>query len=167
MFTGSRRLARRPVRIERVLARALASRRASLQRAHITLACRYDKQLRPVLADPQLLQQAFLNILINAEHAIAASGRRGRIDVRTARATADDRLMVTVRDTGCGIPADVLPRIFDPFFTTKDVGQGTGLGLAITYGIITEHGGTIQAVDAEGGGALFTIELPVTSNATV
>ena len=68
--------------------------------------------------------------------------------------------MTTVRDKGPGIPAAVLPRIFDPFFTTKEVGQGTGLGLAITYGIVQEHGGTISAVNALEGGAVFTIALP-------
>ena len=71
--------------------------------------------------------------------------------------------MITIRDYGPGIPADVLPRIFDPFFTTKDVGQGTGLGLAITYGIVQEHGGTITASNAPDGGAIFQIELPVAS----
>ena len=54
---------------------------------------------------------------------------------------------LTIDDSGPGIPADVLPRIFDPFFTTKDVGEGTGLGLAITYGIVQEHGGTIQRIE--------------------
>jgi two-component system sensor histidine kinase HupT/HoxJ len=69
-------------------------------------------------------------------------------------------VVVTIRDTGPGIPRDVLPRIFDPFFTTKEVGQGTGLGLAITYGIVQEHGGTITAGTARDGGAVFKVELP-------
>ena len=80
------------------------------------------------------------------------TGQPGRIDVYIAP-SADARFVVlTIRDTGPGIPADVLPRIFDPFFTTKDVGQGTGLGLAITYGIIQEHGGTIQAANGPTAG---------------
>jgi signal transduction histidine kinase len=70
-------------------------------------------------------------------------------------------VQVTIRDTGSGIPPEILPRIFDPFFTTKEVGQGTGLGLAITYGIVQEHGGTIQAANVPEGGASFVIELPV------
>ena len=69
-------------------------------------------------------------------------------------------MVTTVKDSGPGIPADVLPRIFDPFFTTKEVGKGTGLGLAITYGIVQEHGGTIAAANAPDGGAIFTITLP-------
>jgi two-component system sensor histidine kinase HupT/HoxJ len=69
-------------------------------------------------------------------------------------------VVVTIRDYGPGIAADVMPKIFDPFFTTKDVGQGTGLGLAITYGIVSEHGGVITASNAPDGGAVFEIELP-------
>jgi two-component system sensor histidine kinase HupT/HoxJ len=72
----------------------------------------------------------------------------------------DRRVITTVKDSGPGIPADVLPRIFDPFFTTKEVGKGTGLGLAITYGIVQEHGGSITATNSAGGGAIFTISLP-------
>ena len=70
--------------------------------------------------------------------------------------------MTTIRDSGGGIRTGVTSRdIFDPFFTTKEVGQGTGLGLAITYGIVHEHGGAIAAANAPGGGAAFTLELPV------
>ena len=68
--------------------------------------------------------------------------------------------MATVRDTGAGIPGDVLSRIFEPFYTTKEVGKGTGLGLAIAYGIVQEHGGQIVAANHPEGGAVFTIELP-------
>jgi signal transduction histidine kinase len=71
-----------------------------------------------------------------------------------------ETVRLTIDDSGPGIPPDVLPRIFDPFFTTKDVGEGTGLGLAITYGIVQEHGGTIQASNTPRGGARFTIDLP-------
>jgi two-component system sensor histidine kinase HupT/HoxJ len=71
------------------------------------------------------------------------------------------RILVSVRDTGNGIPADVLSRIFEPFYTTKDVGQGTGLGLAISYGIVQEHGGEILVTNHKEGGAVFTIDLPI------
>jgi two-component system sensor histidine kinase HupT/HoxJ len=67
---------------------------------------------------------------------------------------------VTVRDNGPGIPPEHLLRIFDPFFTTKPVGKGTGLGLSISYGIVEQHGGSLTARNAEGGGAEFVLELP-------
>jgi len=66
-----------------------------------------------------------------------------------------------VRDTGQGIPEEALSRIFEPFYTTKEVGKGTGLGLAIAYGIVQEHGGEILAANHRGGGATFTVELPI------
>ena len=97
-------------------------------------------------------------MLINAEHAIAATGRAGAITISTR--CGDGRVITAVRDTGTGIADEVVPRIFDPFFTTKAVGEGTGLGLAITYGIVQEHGGTIHAANHRDGGAVFTIELP-------
>jgi PAS domain S-box-containing protein len=160
VFTGSRRMNRRRLRVGRVLSRALTSRAASLKRAAIDVRRDEQPDLPAVMGDPLLMHQAFLNILVNAEHAILHSGKPGRIEVD---ATFDQRagmVITKVRDTGPGIPTEVLPRIFDPFFTTKEVGQGTGLGLAITYGIVQEHGGTIHAANAAGGGALFTIELP-------
>ena len=159
VFTGSRRMTRRRLRIDRVITRALASRRVALDRAGIAIVREFSEGVPAVTGDPLLLQQAFLNLLINAEHAIKAGSSAGRIELATT--ATDDDVVVTVRDTGTGIPADVLPRIFDPFFTTKEVGQGTGLGLAITYGIVQEHGGTIAAENAPGGGALFRITFPV------
>ena len=159
VFAGSRRMARRKLRVQSVMSRALASRRSALRRQGIAVARETGDDVPFVSGDPLLLQQAFLNVLINAEHAIAAAGAGGRLEVRIAP-TPGGGVRTTVRDSGPGIPAEVLPRIFDPFFTTKDVGQGTGLGLAITYGIIQEHGGTIHAENASDGGAVFTIDLP-------
>jgi C4-dicarboxylate-specific signal transduction histidine kinase len=112
-----------------------------------------------VLCDPLHLQQAFLNILINAEHALTGQPIRV-IEITTGSRRPHKRVSITIRDSGPGIPADILPRIFDPFFTTKEVGQGTGLGLAITYGIVQDHGGTITADNGRNGGAVFHIELP-------
>jgi two-component system sensor histidine kinase HupT/HoxJ len=99
-------------------------------------------------------------VLINAEHAASTGASPPRIWVTVKVDRERGVVAVSIRDSGSGIPEDVLPRIFDPFFTTKDVGRGTGLGLAITYGIIQEHGGSIQASNDAEGGAIFTIELP-------
>jgi C4-dicarboxylate-specific signal transduction histidine kinase len=160
VFTGSHRIARQKVPVDRILTRAIASRKPRLAQSDIKLVRKQGEKLPPVLCDPAHLQQAFLNILINAEHAVLGGGSARRIEVTTAINQPRNNVTVTFRDYGPGIAADVMPRIFDPFFTTKDVGQGTGLGLAITYGIVHEHGGTITAVNAKDGGAVFQIELP-------
>jgi two-component system NtrC family sensor kinase len=72
-----------------------------------------------------------------------------------------DQIRLSISDTGCGIPEDVLPQIFEPFFTTKEQGQGTGLGLSLAYSIVKSHGGTIDVVTAPGEGSTFTLELPL------
>jgi PAS domain S-box-containing protein len=160
VFTGSRRMSRRRLRLNRILSRALTSRAAALERAGIEVTREESQDVPWINGDPLLLHQAFLNVLINAEHAIESQTRGGRIDVQISLKPAGDMVVTTIQDSGPGIPADVLPRIFDPFFTTKEVGKGTGLGLAIAYGIVQEHGGSIHAANAPGGGARFTIELP-------
>lgn len=111
-----------------------------------------------IYCNPAQLNQVFINMLINAIHAIEGNG------AITIHTFADDgHLIIRFTDTGKGIPQDVLPKIFDPFFTTKDVNQGTGLGLSISYAIIQKHGGTIQVESQEGHGATFSIKLPIKS----
>jgi PAS domain S-box-containing protein len=160
VFTGSHRIARQRTKVDRVITRALASRKTHLAQAAIRVVRRQGAKLPHVFCDPAHLQQAFLNIIINAEHAVVVGGRARRIEIGTAAGESGTEVIVTIRDFGAGIAPDVLPKIFDPFFTTKEVGQGTGLGLAITYGIVAEHGGTITASNADEGGAVFRIELP-------
>ncbi len=160
VFTGSRRMSRQRLRIERVIARALASRNASLRRGQVEVVRHVQPDVPPIWGDALLLQQAFLNVLINAEHAVARREGTRRIDIAVDTAAGGTVVRTTICDTGTGIADEVLPRIFDPFFTTGDVGDGTGLGLAITYGIVQEHGGLIIASNAPEGGAAFTIDLP-------
>jgi two-component system NtrC family sensor kinase len=97
---------------------------------------------------PQQLNQVFLNLLVNAAHALGEN--RGQITVGTRQ--EEDQVLVTVSDTGCGMPPEVQRRIFEPFFTTKEVGKGTGLGLSISYDIIKKHGGTIEVESEVGRG---------------
>ena len=159
-FSGSRRLVRRAVSINAVLQKVTALRASACRAANIEVVRHYDTKLPRVQSDPLLLHQVFFNIVMNAEHAIAESGRGGRIEITTAVAPSGTRVIVSVRDTGDGIPAEVVSRIFEPFYTTKEVGKGSGLGLAITYGIVQEHSGEIVAANHPDGGAVFTIELP-------
>jgi len=140
VFAGSRRLVRRRVSLNVVLQKVLSLRAAAHRAIGIEVVRHYDEKLPRVPSDPLLLHQVFLNMVMNAEHAIAATGHGGRLEIRTAVDDARDRIITTVRDTGTGIPEDTLSRIFEPFYTTKEVGKGTGLGLAITYGIVQEHG---------------------------
>jgi two-component system cell cycle sensor histidine kinase/response regulator CckA len=113
-----------------------------------------------VNADEARLGQVFINLLLNAAQAIAPGHVKDNEVRVTARTTADGRAVVEVRDTGCGIPADLLGRIFDPFFTTKSVGTGTGLGLSICHGIVRSLGGEIQVESQVGRGTLFRVLLP-------
>jgi signal transduction histidine kinase len=158
VFAGSRRLARRAVSLPPILAKVVALRSAACRAADIEVVRHYDQKIPRVQSDPLLLHQVFLNIMMNAEQAIAATGRPGRIEITTKKAA--DRIVTTVRDTGAGISEEALSRIFEPFYTTKEVGKGTGLGLAIAYGIVQEHGGQILVANHAEGGAIFTVELP-------
>jgi signal transduction histidine kinase len=161
VFAGSRRLTLRSVSLNVVLQKVLALRTPAHRAVGIEVVRHYDEKLPRVKSDPLLLHQVFVNMVMNAEHAIAATGKNGRIEVATSVAPSGDRIIATVRDTGVGIPEGTLSRIFEPFYTTKEVGKGTGLGLAITYGIVQEHGGQIVAANHPEGGAVFTVELPV------
>jgi CheY-like chemotaxis protein len=112
------------------------------------------------MADPNQLQQVFLNIILNAEQAMGKAHGKGQLIVRT-RVKKEGVIEISFTDTGPGIPKEIIGKIFDPFFTTKPVGEGTGLGLPVAYGIIKEHGGRIYALSEEGKGATFIIELPI------
>jgi len=103
------------------------------------------------------INQVVLNLVLNAAHAIGTE--RGKITIRTGR--VENNVWIEIKDTGCGIPKEILPRIFDPFFTTKPVGSGTGLGLSLSYGIIQKHNGHIEVDSESGRGTCFRITLPV------
>ncbi|HEY8410480.1 MAG TPA: ATP-binding protein, partial [Pyrinomonadaceae bacterium] len=111
--------------------------------------------LNPVSGDPGQLQQAVIALAANAFDAMGDSGSLAII----AR-NDEDKVVVEVSDTGVGIPPENLAKIFEPFFTTKEIGRGTGLGLAVCYGILTEHGGSLDVQSTVGTGTTFTITLP-------
>jgi PAS domain S-box-containing protein len=134
---------------------------------HIEIIKQLDSNLPPVIADQDQLKQVFLNIIVNAEQAMAEIRVHKRLVIKTGVKTsyvagsASDCVEIRLRDTGPGIPLENLNRIFELFFTTKEFGKGTGLGLAVSQNIIKDHGGRIYAQNAPGGGAEFIIELPV------
>ena len=118
-----------------------------------------------------MIEQMLMNLAINARDAMPGGGQlsitTSNILLDAARAAALDLapglyINLTVADTGCGIPQEVLPKIFDPFFTTKEIGKGSGLGLSMVYGIVQQHRGAITVNSTPGSGTTFTIYLPVT-----
>jgi PAS domain S-box-containing protein len=125
----------------------------------------FDDSLPMVLCLPGEINQVFLNIIINASHAIKeviGNDNNGKGKIRVSTRCCGDSVEICFKDTGCGIPAHLQSRIFDPFFTTKGVGKGSGQGLSISRSMIVDkHGGGIRFESEEGKGASFIIELPV------
>ena len=133
-----------------------AVRLLSHQKRHAEISFKVDiaHDLLPVSGDPGQLQQAVIALATNALDAMGDSGV-----LTILGRNEDDKVVVEVSDTGVGIPPENLPKIFEPFFTTKEIGRGTGLGLAVCYGILTEHGGTLDVQSTVGTGTTFTITL--------
>ncbi|MBA3269054.1 MAG: PAS domain-containing protein [Acidobacteria bacterium] len=163
VFAGSRRITRRRLNVNHVVTKVLALRATACAAARIDVTKVLAVKLPRIAGDALLLQQAVLNIVVNAEQALASVPEPRRLEIRTR--TALHGIEIRIADNGTGISAEALPRLFEPFFTTKEVGQGTGLGLAIAYGIVQEHAGELHAANRPEGGAAFTIELPSESEA--
>jgi len=127
----------------------------------IAMTCHYAEGLPDVFVDTSQIQQVFVNLFINACHAMPEGGA---IVITTSLSGEGDFVHTKIEDSGHGIPEEHLSRIFDPFFTTKP--EGTGLGLSISYGIVENNGGTIEVKSTVGMGSAFTVALPVTREAT-
>jgi signal transduction histidine kinase len=113
-----------------------------------------------ITLDGNQIKQVLLNLLHNALHAMPGGGR---LQVRTElqRKETRDWIVIRVTDNGVGMDSDELERIFEPFYTTRAESGGTGLGLSVTYGIVTDHGGTIEVQSQRGSGSTFSVWLPV------
>ncbi len=120
-------------------------------------------ELPQVVCNVGELNQVFLNLIVNAAHAIQDSGKdQAAGEIRISTAVADDMAVLTFGDNGCGVPAENLSKLYDPFFTTKEVGRGTGQGLAIAHSIVVDkHGGDISVSSTVGVGTEFTLRLPI------
>lgn len=129
------------------------------RQAAIRVETKLDPGLPHILANAHRMQIVVVNLFVNAIHALEHRAGNRVLSVSTTR--GEDRVVLTLRDNGNGIPREHLTRIFEPFFTTKEVGKGTGLGLSICYGIVEEHGGNIRAESEEAGGTTFVIEIPI------
>ena len=146
--------------VDRVRLRELVEDSLELVQSDLSSNVETSVQIADDIPDPMVdrsrLQQAFLNIILNAIHAMPDGGT---LSVKAR--TEDGTVFIDISDTGVGIPPENLNKIFDPFFTTKEVGQGTGLGLSVSYGIVKKHGGRLTVKSKEGKGTIFTIALPL------
>jgi two-component system, cell cycle sensor histidine kinase and response regulator CckA len=158
-FARQHKLERKYVNINDTITTALEMREGPRQGSDITVNAKLDPALPSTMADADLLQQAFLNLIINAETEMKLAHGRGTLEIRTG--LINDSIQVAFVDDGPGIPEANLVHLFDPFFSTRGVGQGRGLGLSVCYGIITDHNGRIEVKSRTGKGSVFNVELPV------
>ena len=143
------------VELNRVVLETLSLVDHQLKKAGVEVRTALDASMAPIHGNAGKLQQVFLNLFLNARDAMEGGGL---LEIRTSSEESGAR--VEVSDTGHGIAPEHLHRIYDPFFTTKAARKGTGLGLSVSYGIIQEHGGTIEVFNRPGGGTRFQVELP-------
>lgn len=130
-----------------------------LRSAGVSVQQDLTEDLPQVNADSDQLVQTIANLIVNAEHVLAPLGTAGEFRISTRLSRSGNEVVVDIFDNGPGIPENVRARIFEPFFTTKMVGEGTGIGLAFCHRVITTHDGTIQVLEAPGGGAHFCVRL--------
>lgn len=142
--------------LNRIIEQALALVANEARNQHIRIDVESDGGLKPIMANGNLLQQVFTNLVLNAFHAMDGGGR-----LLVQIQQCGDAIEVRFQDSGHGIEEADLNRIFDPFYTTMPVGQGTGLGLPVSYSIIQQHGGRIHVESEVGKGSTFTVQLPV------
>jgi two-component system NtrC family sensor kinase len=147
------------VSLNEIVERTVAIRAYELRLENISVELDLDRRVPATVADGAQIQQALLNLMLNAEQAFRQIRENGHVWIRTRQLSAS-RVVLEVADDGPGVAPEVLLHIFDPFFTTKPAGMGTGLGLSILYGIVQQHGGEVSVGTRPGGGALFTMELP-------
>ena len=157
-FARTRDPVKQPIDLGAVVERALDLKNLHLHAGVLEVEVEVQKDLPLAMADEFQITEVLVNVLTNAEQAVAQSGG-GRIGIKAMH--MPHGLRITVTDDGPGIPAEHMGRIFDPFFTTKEDGSGTGLGLSVCYGIISQHGGKLWAESVPGQGTAFFIELPV------
>ena len=158
-FARQQKLQRTCVSVNDIVMAALNMRARPLEGDNIAIVTRLDPALPSTMADATLLQQAFLNLIINAETEMKLAHGKGNLLIMTE--LLDDAIRVSFRDDGPGIAEANLTHVFDPFFSTRGVGQGRGLGLSVCYGIITDHNGRIEVESQPGNGCVFSVELPV------
>jgi len=150
------------INLSEVVDRTLTLYAYSLRKNNITVDFLREPGLPYAQGDPQQLMQVFLNLIVNAEQAIREGRAGGTLRIRLGKSASS--VWASFQDDGTGIPPENLPLIFDPFYTTKRPGRGTGLGLSICKSVMKEHNGNVEAANAPGGGAVFTVTLPTATH---
>ena len=150
---------RTPVNINALIETTLEMRSIAMKTNNINVTTQLKLELPQITADGGQLQQAFLNIILNAETEMKLAHGKGNFSIKTER--SNNTIRISFTDDGMGIAKENLERVFDPFFTTREVGQGKGLGLSMSHGIISLHDGKIYARSIFGKGATFIVELPI------
>ncbi|MDD2466477.1 MAG: ATP-binding protein [Desulfobulbus sp.] len=165
--------ARETVNLNEIISDAVAITEHSLNLSHIKVYQHCSEGLPAIVGDPEKLRQVVVNLINNAHHAMEGK-ESGELHLWTRYDQARGKVIAEVRDTGHGIAEHIKAKIFDPFFTTKPVGKGTGLGLSVSYGIIQEHGGTIEIESPVSEsdntltqGTLFRLVFPVAAETAV
>jgi PAS domain S-box-containing protein len=148
-----------PIDLGELVQRTLHLHAYSLRKSNITVDFLKETSVPVVSGDAHQLMQVFLNLILNSEQAMREVRDRGTLRIRIEK--QEKSVSVIFQDDGPGISPDILPNIFDPFYTTKRPGRGTGLGLSISKAILREHKGNVEATSGPGGGAVFTVTLPV------
>jgi two-component system NtrC family sensor kinase len=153
-----------PIDLGELVQRTLHLHAYSLRKSNITVDFLKEASIPQVSGDSHQLMQVFLNLILNSEQAMREVRDRGTLRIRLEK--NDTSVSVIFQDDGPGIPPDILPNIFDPFYTTKRPGRGTGLGLSICKAILREHNGNVEATSGPGGGAVFSVTLPLAVGTT-
>jgi PAS domain S-box-containing protein len=148
-----------PIDLGELVQRTLHLHAYSLRKNNITVDFLKESSVPAVSGDAHQLMQVFLNLILNSEQAMREVRDRGTLRIRIEN--QEKSVSVIFQDDGPGISPEILPNIFDPFYTTKRPGRGTGLGLSISKAILREHNGNVEATSGPGGGAVFTVTLPV------
>lgn len=165
-FSRQSKMELKSVDINKLIEKTLFLNSNLLKIDNARIKTRLDPNLPKIIGSEDQILQVFMNIISNAAEAIEAVGG-GLLSIETHHSLKNNTVNTIFTDTGSGIPRENLSKLFEPFFTTKKQGKGVGLGLSVAYGIIQEHGGSINVESTKANGTSFTIELPIDSVSTL
>jgi len=155
-FARDREPQKVPADINAIIESALGIVENEFRLRHVSLQLQLAEDMSKTLLDENQIEQVFINLLLNAVHAVEENGK---VTAQSSVDSLHNKIQVEISDNGCGIAADDIKKIFEPFYSTK--AKGTGLGLAVSYGIVKNHQGDIRVFSVPGEITRFTVELPI------